>query len=792
MSAAVLVAIVAAVGNLLQGWDNATMAGGIIYIKREFKWENEPTMEGLTVAMSLIGATLITLCSGGISDWLGRRPMLIISSVFYILSGVLMLWSPNVYLLLFARLLDGFGIGLAVTYVPLYISEMSPPETRGLLSTLPHWRLMLGVLFGPSLVYFALTIFYLPESPRWLMSKGRMLEARQVLQRLRGKEDVSSEMALLVEGLEVGDETSIEEYIIGPPNELPDEEKQNTEKEEIKLFTPEGVSSVVALRRVGNQPKNEEWDEASNAKQDEDYASISETDDSLHSPLISRQTTSNYKMRQGSGHLQSGNAEGIGSGWQLAWKWKEGEEGFQRIYLHEDGVTRSWRDPLDGECTKAAALVSQPALYKKRLMDQHPVGPAMIHPSAAADKEPHWKYLFELGVKHALLVGMGIQMIQQFLGINAVLYYTPQILEQAGVQLLLSDMGISSESSSLLISAIMTLLMLPSVAIAMRLMDVSGRRSLLLNTNPVLTTTLIILVIVRVVHVGSIVKAAVSTASVILYSCFFAMGFGPIPNILCAEIFPTRVRGICIAICVLTFWICNIIVTYTLPVMLSSIGLAGIFSIYAMASIISWAFVYLKVPETKGMPLEVITEFFAMGAKQTTDAKNHGNQGEWDSGNWTSGCVRRVPLSCEGNNGITNGGREEDGFLRLPRMKMSGYSDRWSGTEDQCEGRCLSNCSCIAYGFDDEIRCKKRTSELALAGASGSIDSSFQDALNQANLEELPLFKFEILSNATDRFSEGNKLGKGGFGHVYKGELANVGEKLQLRGCRKLLMVDTR
>ncbi|KAK6120853.1 hypothetical protein DH2020_045409 [Rehmannia glutinosa] len=682
MSAAVLVAIVAAVGNLLQGWDNATMAGGIIYIKREFKWENEPTMEGLTVAMSLIGATLITLCSGGISDWLGRRPMLIISSVFYILSGVLMLWSPNVYLLLFARLLDGFGIGLAVTYVPLYISEMSPPETRGLLSTLPQftytsgmflsycfvffmslmkslsWRLMLGVLFGPSLVYFALTIFYLPESPRWLMSKGRMLEARQVLQRLRGKEDVSSEMALLVEGLEVGDETSIEEYIIGPPNELPDEEKQNTEKEEIKLFTPEGVSSVVALVSLdkvsvvlhllldteskgsmhfphlgsmfsvsGNQPKNEEWDEASNAKQDEDYASISETDDSLHSPLISRQTTSNYKMRQGSGHLQSGNAEGIGSGWQLAWKWKEGEEGFQRIYLHEDGVTRSWRDPLDGECTKAAALVSQPALYKKRLMDQHPVGPAMIHPSAAADKEPHWKYLFELGVKHALLVGMGIQMIQQFLGINAVLYYTPQILEQAGVQLLLSDMGISSESSSLLISAIMTLLMLPSVAIAMRLMDVSGRRSLLLNTNPVLTTTLIILVIVRVVHVGSIVKAAVSTASVILYSCFFAMGFGPIPNILCAEIFPTRVRGICIAICVLTFWICNIIVTYTLPVMLSSIGLAGVFSIYAMASIISWAFVYLKVPETKGMPLEVITEFFAMGAKQTTDAKNHGNQG---------------------------------------------------------------------------------------------------------------------------------------------------------------------
>lgn len=64
----------------------------------------------------------------------------------------------------------------------------------------------------------------------------------------------------------------------------------------------------------------------------------------------------------------------------------------------------------------------------------------------------------------------------QFSGINGVLYYTPQILEQAGVGVLLSNMGIGSASSSLLISAITTLLMLPCIAVAMRLMDLSGRR----------------------------------------------------------------------------------------------------------------------------------------------------------------------------------------------------------------------------------------------------------------------------------------------------------------------------
>lgn len=190
-------------------------AGAVLYIKKEFHLESNPSMEGLIVAMSLIGATLITTWSGGVADWLGRRPMLILSSVLYFVGSLVMLWSPNVYVLLLGRLLDGFGVGLVVTLVPIYISETAPPEIRGLLNTLPQfagsggmflsycmvfgmslmpspsWRLMLGVLFVPSLVFFFLTIFFLPESPRWLVSKGRMLEAKRVLQRLRGREDVS-------------------------------------------------------------------------------------------------------------------------------------------------------------------------------------------------------------------------------------------------------------------------------------------------------------------------------------------------------------------------------------------------------------------------------------------------------------------------------------------------------------------------------------------------------------------------------------------------------------------------
>ncbi|KAF9621259.1 hypothetical protein IFM89_018476 [Coptis chinensis] len=189
-------------------------------------------------------------------------------------------------------------------------------------------------------------------------------------------------MALIVEGLGFGGDTSIEEYIIGPDNELHD-----------------------------------------------DLEPIDE------------------------GRIK------------LAWQWteREGEDGqkeggFQKIYLHQEGVPASCR----------GSLVSLPG-------GDHPVGPAMLHPSEVV-KGPKWGDLLEPGVKHALLAGIGIQILQQFSSINGVLYYTPQIFEQAGVEVILSNMGINSDSASLLISVVTTLLMLPCIAVAMRFMDISGRR----------------------------------------------------------------------------------------------------------------------------------------------------------------------------------------------------------------------------------------------------------------------------------------------------------------------------
>ncbi|KAI4327867.1 hypothetical protein L6164_020279 [Bauhinia variegata] len=716
----VVVAAASTLGSVLVGWDSSTIATGMTYIKQEFNLEADPTLEGLIVSMSFLTGTIVTIFSGTVCDWLGRRSMLLIASVMYFLSGLVILSAHNVYLVMVARIVVGVANALAMTLTPLYISEIAPADIRGQLNTFPQfscsggmflayimvflmsfadspsWRVMLSVVSIPAVVYFLLAMFYLPESPRWLVSKGRVLEARKVLQRIRGTDDVTGELALLAEGMCPGGETtSIEEYIVAPASDLT--ANQESAKNSIKLYGPtEGVTMVAqpitgqgslsmvsrsmlshhgsftAQNPVLKDPVvtlfgsfHENLPDAGGSRGmliskgssvssfvDHAYHDGDEesnphgTSDNLRSPLLSRQgtkdrayaskdgisgmlgTTSNSSMVPGNvGEMAS--KTNIGGGWQLVYKSSEGagsgrKDGeLQRVYLHADAhasaaasirssfiSTSGYEIPVEGEAFPAAALVSRSVLGTKDILNK---------PEVAASKGPDWKGLLEPGVKRALVVGIGLQLLQQAAGINGFLYYAPQILEQAGVGALLSNLGFSSMSASLLVSVVTTFCMLPCISLSMKLMDIAGRRSIMLYTIPILIVSLLVLVLRELFNISSVLNAAITAICVIVYESVFCMGFGVIPNIICAEIFPTSVRGICISVCSLTYWVCTLIVTSAMPLMLSSIGLTGIFGLFVAGNILSWIFVFMKVPETKGMPLEVIIEFFAIGAKPGAD-----------------------------------------------------------------------------------------------------------------------------------------------------------------------------
>ncbi|KAH7445657.1 hypothetical protein KP509_01G019000 [Ceratopteris richardii] len=749
MEGAPLIALAAAVGNLLQGWDSSAIAGALLYIKPEFHLEDNPTMVGLVVAATLVAAILGTALAGPSSDWLGRRTMLRVSAIFYSLGSLVMMWSPYVYVLLVGRLLTGAGIGLATTIVPILIAESAPTEIRGQLATFPQltgtsgqflsycvvfglsltaspsWRLMLGILSIPSLAYLTVCTMFLPESPRWLVSKGHMSAAKVVLQRLRGREDVEAEMALLVEGLEVRGETAFEEYILKPVETVISEEGKPTEPVEAKgnivIFEPEYSQSWIAtpltveregdhrlLSRPGSikgssarlldstvalldaiqsnledqQQHQDQWEQASEAKWDEEsqaaerspfvngdrayeHDEAEEEAEGLSTPLLEKDLSRTIEestramnipeegysprhwrgSRKGSGNLFGsfrssqgslpgmifGSTGNLGGGWQLAWKWEQGEgedqEGhLKRVFLLQENpeqVGISVPAALhEVEGIPAAALVTEPAPYIAQVLEEEPlVGPATLHPAETDVPSLVWSELREVGVKRALVVGIGLQFFQQFSGINAVLYYLPQILEDAGAESVLSKLGLSSDSSSLLASGVITLLMLPCIVVAMRLMDRSGRRQLLLATLPVLAISLMVLVVTIVFIPAGVLQALLSFVSITVFACSFVTGLGPVPNIICSEIFPTRARGICIGLCSAVLWVSNVIVSDCFPLLLKRVGLAGAFSIFSIFTIISWIYVFLKVPETKGVPLEVISQIFAYQASAQATKK---------------------------------------------------------------------------------------------------------------------------------------------------------------------------
>ncbi|KAI9113615.1 hypothetical protein K1719_015542 [Acacia pycnantha] len=684
MREVVIVAISSTLGNMLIGWDSSSIAGGMSYIKKEFNLETDPKMEGMIVSMTFLAGTLTTTLAGTASDMFGRRTMLIISSVTFILSAFVILWAPNVYIILMARLLSGGANALAVTLTPLYISEISPPDVRGLLTTVtqfscssgmflaycmvfsmslmesPSWRIMLGIIGLPALAYFLVTVFYLPESPRWLVTKGRLGDARIVLQRIRGTQDVSGELALLVEGLSPGGEaTSLEEYIVAPASEVT---AMEAARDCFKLYEPsegalsmvaaplnvQGISSMLLSQSMSRQASLIQSpagmlkdpivnlfesihgdDSAAAALQGSglnlSFSEPTGTSDylQLHTPLLLSHQDSTTDRSEA---VINKNTD-IGGGWQLMYK-EAGPHQFQRVYLHAEGggggavvgVSHSQRASflsgsgldltMQGEAAAfpAAALVSMSAIGTNK-------GVAKAMKDINAVKPSAWT----AGVRRALIVGIGLQVLQQAAGINGFLYYGPQVLEKAGVGALLANLGITATSASLLVNVVITFFMLPCIALSMKLMDVAGRRSIMLKTVPILIVCLVILVVRESLHLSSMVNAAITALSVIVYESVFCMGFGVIPNIMCAEIFPTSVRGICISICCVSFWLATLLLTSVFPSLLQLLGLSGVFGLFVVGCVVSWIFVYLKVPETKGMPLEVITEFFALGASPSSD-----------------------------------------------------------------------------------------------------------------------------------------------------------------------------
>jgi len=215
------ICLIATMGGLMFGFDVGIISGAVPFIQPYFGW-NELQL-GWGVSSLLVGAIIGAFGSGILSDKYGRKNVLIIVALFFAVSCTFTALASSSVIFISARLFGGLAVGAASVLSPMYVAEVAPPKSRGMLVSIYQLAIVLGILcsftinYGlhnldnnwrwmfatgivPSVVFF-IGLFFIPESPRWLYKAGRKEESLKVLTRIGGELLAKTEILQIAESL---------------------------------------------------------------------------------------------------------------------------------------------------------------------------------------------------------------------------------------------------------------------------------------------------------------------------------------------------------------------------------------------------------------------------------------------------------------------------------------------------------------------------------------------------------------------------------------------------------------
>lgn len=442
------IALSAALGGLLFGYDTAVISGAIGNLTTYFKLT--PIETGWAISSALVGCLIGAFFSDYLSNRYGRKATMLITAVLFILNSIGTALPTSFSMFVLFRIVGGIGVGIASMVVPMYIAEIAPPKRRGALvgnyqlaivigivvvyfvnyfialqgdanwNLQTGWRWMFGSEIIPSLLFLAF-IFFIPESPRWLIQQGKTVKAISILHKINSAEEVK--------------------------------------------------------------------------------------------------------------HMQN-----------------------------------------------------------------------EIQQSADQTDQNQWNHLANPLFKKALLVGIGLSILQQLTGINAILYYAPEIFKSLG----------SSADVSLLETSILGVVNLIFTLLAIRWVDKMGRKPLLYIGSIGMTIAL--------AAVGFFIYFETMGSWVLpfllLFMASFSISWGPIVWVLLAEIFPSKIRSLALAISVFIQWVANFVVTQVFPSLVENTWLktqfhgAFPFLLFSLICLLSFVFVWKKIPETKNKSLEQMDQLW--------------------------------------------------------------------------------------------------------------------------------------------------------------------------------------
>lgn len=232
------IALVAALGGLLFGYDWVVIGGAREFYEIYFHLTSA-SLVGWANSCALVGCLVGSLMAGSLAERLGRKPVLLVSAVLFAISSVLTGWASIFSSFIMWRIVGGVAIGLSSNVSPLYIAELSPSNLRGRLVSLNQFAIVVGILmaqivnwllarpvpehtapdvllqswnvqYGWRWMFSALVVpaaiftfasLWIPESPRWLVTRHRRADAQLTLERVGGKKYAKVELAVIERAL---------------------------------------------------------------------------------------------------------------------------------------------------------------------------------------------------------------------------------------------------------------------------------------------------------------------------------------------------------------------------------------------------------------------------------------------------------------------------------------------------------------------------------------------------------------------------------------------------------------
>jgi sugar porter (SP) family MFS transporter len=234
----------------------------------------------------------------------------------------------------------------------------------------------------------------------------------------------------------------------------------------------------------------------------------------------------------------------------------------------------------------------------RRVRDEGDIEAEISEVRELSGRRSRFRDVLDPSVRHVMIIGIALAVFQQITGINTIIYYAPTLLSSAGL----------GNSAALLANVVNGAVNVLMTIVAIRLLDRTGRRPLLLGGTTGMAVGMLVVALTFAIGGGQLHggTAYIAIAGLLLYTGSFAVGLGPVFWLLISEIYPVKIRGQAMSVATMANWGANFVVTISFLTLLSAIGNAGTFFLFAGLSILALAYFQRQVPETKNRSLQEI------------------------------------------------------------------------------------------------------------------------------------------------------------------------------------------